>query len=96
MYFGNAVVVSDRVGCGPDLVEDKGTGYVFPVGDVEALASILIRLDKDRASLSLMQSNAKDLIQRTSFGSVADAIIRAIEESKLRSVATRRRLRTIE
>ncbi|MEA5602302.1 glycosyltransferase family 4 protein [Nostoc sp. UHCC 0252] len=38
MNAGKAVVVSDRVGCVPDLVKDGQNGRTFPVGDVAALA----------------------------------------------------------
>jgi glycosyltransferase involved in cell wall biosynthesis len=31
-------VVSDAVGCGPDLVERGVTGATFPLGDIPALA----------------------------------------------------------
>jgi glycosyltransferase involved in cell wall biosynthesis len=41
MVHGLPAIVSDRVGCGPDLVDDGVTGRVFPFGDVEALARIL-------------------------------------------------------
>jgi hypothetical protein len=34
-------VVSDRVGCGPDLVQ--GIGEVYPCGDVSALTAALSR-----------------------------------------------------
>jgi glycosyltransferase involved in cell wall biosynthesis len=38
MNAGKAVIVSDRVGCVPDLIRDKQNGCIFPVGDVDALA----------------------------------------------------------
>jgi glycosyltransferase involved in cell wall biosynthesis len=38
---GLPCVVSDRVGCGPDLVVRGATGEVFPMGDVPALAAAL-------------------------------------------------------
>jgi len=41
MLCGCAVAVSDRVGAGVDLVSPGKNGFVFPCGDVEALASIL-------------------------------------------------------
>lgn len=34
-------VVSDAVGCGPDLIEPGRTGAVFPFGDVAALAAAI-------------------------------------------------------
>ena len=44
MAAGLPVIVSDEVGAAPDLVEGKGTGIVFPCGDVTALAQALATL----------------------------------------------------
>ena len=44
MNAGRAVVVSDEVGCQPDLVEDGVEGCVFPAGDVAALTDALRRV----------------------------------------------------
>ena len=41
MCAGRAVIVTDEVGCHPDLVRDGENGRVFPVGDVDALADAL-------------------------------------------------------
>ena len=41
MNAGRAVIVSDDVGCQPDLIEDGVEGCVFPVGDVAALTNAL-------------------------------------------------------
>ena len=38
MVHGRPAIVSDRVGCGPDLVSDGETGSGFPCADQEALA----------------------------------------------------------
>jgi glycosyltransferase involved in cell wall biosynthesis len=45
MACGLIPVVSDAVGCGPDLA--RGVGEVFPVGDVDALAAALTRVAAD-------------------------------------------------
>jgi glycosyltransferase involved in cell wall biosynthesis len=48
MACGVPAVVSDRVGCGPDLVEPGITGATFPAGDVDAMtAAIRTVLDLD-------------------------------------------------
>lgn len=44
MNAGKAVIVSDDVGCYPDLIEDGVEGHVFPVGDARALADALRRV----------------------------------------------------
>jgi glycosyltransferase involved in cell wall biosynthesis len=41
MATGLPCVVSDRVGCAPDLVKGGETGFVFPMGDIESLVSAL-------------------------------------------------------
>src|SRR6202000_355073 len=41
MNAGRAVIVSDEVGCRPDLIEDGVEGCVFPAGDVAALTDAL-------------------------------------------------------
>jgi glycosyltransferase involved in cell wall biosynthesis len=43
MNAGRAVIVSDDVGCQPDLIEDGVTGFVFPVRNVDALTEALRR-----------------------------------------------------
>jgi glycosyltransferase involved in cell wall biosynthesis len=45
MACGLIPVVSDAVGCGPDLV--RGIGEIFPAGDVDALAAALARIARD-------------------------------------------------
>jgi glycosyltransferase involved in cell wall biosynthesis len=44
MNAGRAVIVSDDVGCQPDLVEDGVEGCVFPAGDIAALTAALRRV----------------------------------------------------
>jgi glycosyltransferase involved in cell wall biosynthesis len=41
MNAGRAVVISDEVGCQPDLVHDGVEGCVFPAGDVQALTDAI-------------------------------------------------------
>lgn len=56
MNAGKAVVVSDCVGCAPDLVVEGQNGRVFPVGDVAALADAMrwaIKHSKSAKNLSL-------------------------------------------
>ncbi len=51
MACGIPAVVSDAVGCGPDLIEPGGTGATFPCGDVAALAGAIesvLFLDSER------------------------------------------------
>jgi glycosyltransferase involved in cell wall biosynthesis len=44
MNAGKAVIVSDEVGCQPDLIEDGVEGCVVPAGNVPALTDALWRV----------------------------------------------------
>ena len=41
MNAGRAVIVTDDVGCAPDLITNGVEGFVYPVGDVDALTESL-------------------------------------------------------
>lgn len=43
MWFGLPALVSDQVGCGPDLITPGVTGDIHPVSDVGALAAAMAR-----------------------------------------------------
>lgn len=59
MLFGRPAIVSDRVGCGPDLVEPGVTGMRFAFGDHTALASCMKTLADDRDGLARMGGAAR-------------------------------------
>jgi glycosyltransferase involved in cell wall biosynthesis len=44
---GLPAVVSDAVGCGPDMIDKGRTGYVFPAGEVRVLADRMLALRDD-------------------------------------------------
>lgn len=58
---GLPCVVSDRVGCAPDLVTSGMTGEVFPFGDVAALAAALERV---RARVDAGRSFSQACLER--------------------------------
>lgn len=51
MCCGCPVMVSDQVGAGRDLVAPVNAEFVFPVGDVDALARLLLSAAADRSLL---------------------------------------------
>lgn len=53
MVCGLPAIVSERVGCGPDLIEDGVTGMVFPFGDVEALAQKMYAMAFEKNSRAM-------------------------------------------
>ena len=48
MACGLPAIVSDAVGCAPDLIEDGKTGFTYPIGNVAALAERLEQMAEMR------------------------------------------------
>jgi glycosyltransferase involved in cell wall biosynthesis len=64
MACGRPAIVSDMVGCNLDLVAPGKTGYTFPLGGVESLASHLTRLAREPAIAPTLGASAKALVER--------------------------------
>ncbi|MGO8718276.1 MAG: glycosyltransferase family 4 protein [Acidobacteriaceae bacterium] len=67
MNAGRAVVVSDQVGCQPDLVADGSNGRVFAAENVTALADALERILADEVVCRKMGERSLERIQAFSF-----------------------------
>jgi len=70
MNAGCAVVVSDQVGCAPDLVHPGETGFVFAAGDVAALTRVLGEALADPERCRAMGQRGRTLVADWDF--VAD------------------------
>ena len=68
MNAGRAVIVSDDVGCQPDLIVDGVEGCVFPVGDVSALTEALRRVLATPGTAEAMGERGLKRIQTWSYG----------------------------
>ena len=51
-------MVSDAVGCGPDLIREGVTGYTYPEGDIGELRRRLLHLASDPAARARMGAAA--------------------------------------
>jgi len=67
MNAGQAVIVSDDVGCQPDLITDGVEGCVFPAGDVAALTDALRRVLATPETAAKMGERGLERIRRWSF-----------------------------
>jgi glycosyltransferase involved in cell wall biosynthesis len=81
MNAGRAVVVSDDVGCQPDLIEDGVEGCVFPVGDVAALTDALRRVLTTPETAAVMGRRALAKIQTWDFEEDVRGLRRAIAQA---------------
>jgi len=71
-------IVSDRVGCGPDLVKEGVTGEIFPFGSIEALAEKLISFAQNPNRARAMGRSARELIKDYSVERVVEGTISAV------------------
>ncbi|WP_295392348.1 glycosyltransferase family 4 protein [uncultured Thiodictyon sp.] len=62
MACARPAIVSDQVGCGPDLIVAGATGATFPTGDVAALADRLCEFAGDGERLRAMGVEARQLV----------------------------------
>lgn len=79
MVCGLPVIVSDRVGCGPDLVEPGVTGTIFPCGDAAALASCLVAMAADRQESRTIGLRGQDRIRSYSADEATIGTLQAVE-----------------
>jgi glycosyltransferase involved in cell wall biosynthesis len=78
MSCGRLCLVSDRVGSGPDLVLAGKTGFVFPLGDLEALASRMVDCASHRDLLVGMGDKARALAARYSVPAAVESLLEAL------------------
>jgi glycosyltransferase involved in cell wall biosynthesis len=78
MACGRPCIVSDHVGCGPDLIEVGRTGAVFPLGDVDALAALMVGLARDPSHLAFMSTQAWRRIQKHSVQAAVEGVLECL------------------
>jgi glycosyltransferase involved in cell wall biosynthesis len=81
MLCGCCAVVSDRVGARFDLVREGETGFVYPVGGVDALAQILGTLAADPCAVKRLGVAARLRMETWSPQFGIDKTIEAVERS---------------
>ncbi|WP_263384282.1 glycosyltransferase family 4 protein [Granulicella arctica] len=67
MNAGRAVIISDDVGCQPDLIVDGKEGAIFPVRDIPALTAALQRVLASPETAAAMGQRALERIKTWSF-----------------------------
>ena len=81
MACGLPAVVSDRVGAHRDLIVSGANGWVFPMGDIESLASILRALVCDPARIRQMGRAARERVKNWSYSENVAGFLRAVEKA---------------
>ncbi len=78
MACGLPAIVSDRVGCAPDLVIEGETGAVFPSGNSSALAELMNRYSRAPETAVTQGANAARHVERYSLDEATDNTVSAI------------------
>jgi len=78
MACARPCIVSDRVGCGPDLVIPQETGGIFPLGDVDALANSMLELARNPERMISMGIDAQSRLRNYSVETAVDGIIQSL------------------
>lgn len=81
MWCGRPCLVTDKVGCGPDLIAPGQTGEIFPMGDVKTLASLVIRYHNCPSELTMMGAKAKKQMAEFSVRVAVDRLLVAIQRT---------------
>jgi glycosyltransferase involved in cell wall biosynthesis len=79
MACGLSAIVSDQVGCGPDLIVPGKTGSVFPLGDVDALASQMLEMADNSALLAEMGAHAASRINDYAPAAAVDKLVECLK-----------------
>ncbi len=82
MWSGLPCIVSDQVGCGPDLVAGQGTGEIFPLHDEAALATAMIHFAHNPEQRRACAERARTVIRAYSIASAVEGTVKAVAEVK--------------
>jgi glycosyltransferase involved in cell wall biosynthesis len=77
MATGLPCVVSDLAGCGPDLIENTRTGFVFRWGSVEELALSLDRMRSLRETSAFRREWCLEKVASHSFAAATEGLLAA-------------------
>ena len=79
MACGLPCFVSDRVGCGPDMIRPGQTGNVFPMGDTVALGRLVAEFARDSTDMKSMRVNASEQAEKFKVSVAVDRTVEALE-----------------
>jgi len=74
---GLPCVVSDAVGCAPDMIRDGESGYVYPLGNVEALAAAFAKVRWRKAEEHDWGPHCRRIVAEFSYDAMTAGLVRA-------------------
>ncbi len=74
---GLPCVVSNAVGCAPDMIRENESGYVYPLGDIEALAAALAKVRLRKAEEHDWRPGCRRVVAEFSYDAMTMGLVRA-------------------
>ena len=74
---GLPCVVSNAVGCAPDMIRDGESGYVYPLGNVDALAAAFAKVRFRKAAEHDWGSSCRGVVAEFSYDAMTAGLVRA-------------------
>ena len=78
MAAGLPVIVSERCGCAPDLVENGRNGFTFDPYDVDALTHLMLKISSDDCDRAAMGQASREIIARWTPQTFAENLCKAV------------------
>ncbi|MCX7698094.1 MAG: glycosyltransferase family 4 protein, partial [Candidatus Goldbacteria bacterium] len=75
MNFDLPIIVSNLVGCGPDLVKEGENGHIFKAGDIGNLIDSILKLINNK---NIYGQNSKKIIKNYTYQKSAENILKII------------------
>lgn len=79
MACGLPCFVSDRVGCGPDMIKTGETGGLFPLGDSQELGQIMAEFAVNKERMNWMGDKAREQTEKYTLKFAVDRTLQAVE-----------------
>ena len=80
LYLRKPVVCSDHVGTSKDLIEPGRNGFIYPCGDVAALAGYTARILDDEATRRGMGEHSHEIARRNDFPAGVESLVAKLDE----------------
>ena len=80
LYLGKPVVCSNQVGTSKDLIEPDRNGFIYPCGDVEALAGYTARVLDDDETRRGMGEHSHEIAKRNDFLAGVEFLVAKLDE----------------
>jgi glycosyltransferase involved in cell wall biosynthesis len=76
---GLPCIVSDRVGCAPDLISEGKTGFTYPIGDIVSLAACIRQVRNSLIAGNDWMGQCQEVAAAYSFAAASAGLSKAVE-----------------